>query len=109
MSSTLQAVTPETFQQEVLEHKGTVVVDFWAPWCQPCKRLMPRIEKLAEENPNIKVVTVDCEAHRDWAKDQGIRSVPTLRGYTNGEKTHDISGEVVSIHLEKFFKPTNIG
>lgn len=100
MSNVLLSVTPETFQKEVLESKDPVLVDFWAPWCQPCKQLTPRVEKAAEENPDIKVVAVDCEAHREFAKELGLRSIPTLRLYVNGEVVEEAIGALAAQKLQ---------
>lgn len=102
--STLQAVTPETFEAEVLKADKPVIVDFWAPWCQPCKQITPRIEKAAAENPDVKVVALNCEDHRDFARELGIRSIPTLSTYKAGQKVDEVVGNLVAIKLNNVFE-----
>lgn len=102
--SSLQAVTPETFEAEVLKSDKPVIVDFWAPWCQPCKQITPRIEKIAAETPEVKVVALNCEDHRDFARDLGVRSIPTLTTYKAGQKVDEVVGALVSVKLTQVFE-----
>ncbi len=103
--SNVQAVTPENFEAEVLKSDKPVIVDFWAEWCQPCKQVTPKLEALATQyEGKVKVVAVDCEVYRDWAKTMGIRSIPTIQTYNNGEKFEEIAGARVLPGLETVFR-----
>lgn len=92
-------VNDETFEKEVLNSKKLVLVDFWASWCNPCQRLMPIIEEVAIENPNIKVVTVNIDDAKLTKTDYEIKSIPTLMIIQNGEiktkSTGYVSKEVI--------------
>ena len=62
-----------------------VLVDFWASWCGPCKMMKPRIEKFANDNPDIKVIFCNVDEESDIAKEYNIRSIPTLMYFEDGE------------------------
>lgn len=79
------------FKSEVLDYKGTVIVDFYANWCMPCKMLAPIIEKVATEN-NIKLAKVDVDENENLAREFGIMSIPTVYVYKNGERTSSFVG-----------------
>ena len=78
-------LTNENFAHEVLEAEGLVLVDFFATWCGPCKMLSPHIEKLAEENPAIKVCKLNVDEADEPTRRYGIRSIPTLIFFRGGE------------------------
>ena len=85
MSAHTHAVTDSTFAAEVLEAKGPVLVDFWAPWCGPCKMIGPVLEELAVEmDGKVKIAKVNVDENQDVAAKYGIRSIPTLLLFKNG-------------------------
>lgn len=66
------------FETEVLKSDKTVLVDFWAVWCGPCRMLSPVVDQVAEENPNIKVCKVNVDEEQQLAIKYGVMSIPTL-------------------------------
>jgi thioredoxin len=80
----MENVTTERFKELQLEGKK-IMVDFFADWCGPCKQLIPRLEKMEKEYPNISFVKINVDDNMDAALDLGIRSVPTVIVY-DGEK-----------------------
>ena len=71
-------VNESEFDREVLQDSGTVLVDFWATWCGPCRMLAPILEELSGQHPELKIVKVDVDENRDLALQYGIESIPTL-------------------------------
>ena len=74
------------FDSEVLNHRGVVIVDFYATWCGPCKMLTPVLESIDNEMENIKVVKVDIDESRRLAMNYGIQSVPTIKIFKDGRE-----------------------
>ena len=89
-SDNVMVVTAENFESEVLQSDVPVLVDFWAPWCGPCKMLGPVIDQLADEYAGkAKVAKVDIEsdeATKQLAMTQGVTSIPALMVFKDGEK-----------------------
>ena len=85
-------ITKENFDKEVMNVEGTVLVDFWAAWCGPCRMIAPAVEKIAEERPDVKVCKVNIDDEQELAIKHGIMSIPTLMVVKNGEITEKAVG-----------------
>ena len=77
-------LTSENFEAEVLNNDQTVLVDFWAPWCGPCRMLSPVVEEIASERADIKIGKVNVDEQEALAVKFGIMSIPTLIVFKNG-------------------------
>ena len=75
----------ENFENEVLKSDKTVLVDFWASWCGPCRMLSPVVDEIAEEHPELKVCKVNVDEQEELAMRYSIMSIPTLIVFRNGE------------------------
>ena len=80
-------VTKENFEEEVINSEKTVLIDFYADWCDPCKRLEPTIQKIANENENLKVVRVNVDQEEELAIEYEALSIPTLVVIKEGSET----------------------
>ena len=79
-------LTKETFNEEVLQAKEPVLVDFWATWCGPCQMVLPIIEELAGEVKDAKICKVNVDEQPELAKEYRVMSIPTLMVFKAGEK-----------------------
>ncbi|MEW6006629.1 MAG: thioredoxin [bacterium] len=95
-------LTDENFKKEVLEAEIPVVVDFWAPWCGPCRMLAPTIDELAEEyKEKVKIGKLNVDENRNVAIEYGIMSIPTLKFFNKGHVVNEIIGVVNKDVLKK--------
>ena len=78
-------LTLENFEAEVIQSDKPVLVDFFAPWCGPCRMLSPIIDEIAEERTNVKVCKINTDEQEELAMRFGIMSIPTLIVFKNGE------------------------
>ena len=94
-------ITKDNFKSEVLDYKGTVLVDFWADWCGPCRMLSPIVDEVANENPGIKVGKINVDEQQELSAQFGIMSIPTLLVFRDGKKISESIGLIPKEQIEK--------
>ena len=85
-------VNKNNFNQEVLNSDKPVLMDFWAPWCGPCRMVVPLVEEIAEERSDIKVVKINVDEEQELAMQFGVMSIPTLVVMKNGKVVNQATG-----------------
>jgi thioredoxin 1 len=99
-------VTRETFDTEVLASPVPVVVDFWAPWCEPCKAIEPHLDALADEwGERARLVRVDVDSEPGIASRYGVLSLPTVILFAGGEPKATVYGAQPRSRFEREFAP----
>jgi thioredoxin len=101
----MRAVTDASFEQEVLQAGRPVVVDFWAPWCGPCKAIEPALEEIAGTTDNVDFVKIDIDENPRTADTYGVLSLPTVILFAGGEPRETVYGARPKKHFEKTFSP----
>ncbi|MBE9160235.1 thioredoxin [Nodosilinea sp. LEGE 06152] len=104
--SAVASITQETFQAEVLKSDVPVLVDFWAPWCGPCRMVARVVDEVAQQyEGQLKVVKVNTDEQPGIASHYGIRSIPTLMVFMGGEKMEQVVGAVSKAALSQAVEP----
>ena len=85
-------VDKQNFQAEVLNSEKPVLVDVWAPWCGPCRRVVPLVEEIAQERPDVKVVKINVDEQPELAVEYGVMSIPMLMVMENGKVVRKAAG-----------------
>ena len=85
-------LTEKNFEKEVLKAKETVIVDFYADWCGPCKMQSPILDEIAEERANVKVCKINVDEEPEITESYNIMSIPTMMVFKNGDKTKEFVG-----------------
>lgn len=95
-------VNDEGFEKEVINSNIPVLVDFWAPWCGPCRMIAPIVEEISEEyNGRIKVVKINTDENPNTASDYQISAIPTLLFFKNGKVVKELVGVMPKEEIKK--------
>jgi thioredoxin 1 len=101
----LPQVTDNNFQAEVLDSTEPVLVDFWAPWCGPCRVVHPILEELSGERDDVKIVSLNIDENQETASRYQVMSIPTMIVFKAGEPAKTIVGAMPKKRLEQELEP----
>jgi thioredoxin 1 len=105
VAGAITEVNDNNFQAEVIESGEPVLVDFWAPWCGPCRVIAPLLEELNEEQDNLRVVKLNVDDNQQTAAQYEVLSIPTLILFKNGQVAKRVIGALPKKRLEAEIAP----
>ena len=105
MTGKLPDVTDATFKSEVLDSESPVLVDFWAPWCGPCRVVHPILEEMDEERSDLKIVSLNTDENQQTAARYEVLSIPTLILFKDGAIAKKVIGAMPKRRLEAELEP----
>jgi len=105
VAGNLPEVTDSSFQADVLESEQPVLVDFWAPWCGPCRIVAPHLEELDSEREDLRVVKLNVDDNPQTAATYNVMSIPTLLLFRHGQVAKQIVGAMPKSRLLQELEP----
>jgi thioredoxin 1 len=105
VTGNLPDVTDASFQSEVLDADGAVLVDFWAPWCGPCRVVHPILEEMAAERDDVRIVSLNTDENQNTAARYEVLSIPTLILFKDGQEAKRVIGAMPKRRLESELEP----
>jgi thioredoxin 1 len=105
MAGNLPEVTDANFQAEVIESDKPVLVDFWAPWCGPCRVVAPVLEEIAAERDDLRIVKLNVDENQQTAASFDVLSIPTMILFKNGQMAKKVIGAYPKKRLEAELEP----
>ena len=105
MAGKITDVSDNSFQAEVLENDTPVLVDFWAPWCGPCRVVAPVLEEIAGERDDLRIVKLNTDENPQVSAEYQVLSIPTLILFKNGEAVKKVIGAYPKRKLEAELEP----
>ena len=105
MAGNLPEVTDANFQAEVIESDKPVLVDFWAPWCGPCRVVAPVLEEIAAERDDLRIVKLNVDENQQTAASFDVLSIPTMILFKNGQLAKKVIGAYPKKRLEAELEP----
>jgi thioredoxin 1 len=105
MAGSIIEVTDSSFQAEVIESDTPVLVDFWAPWCGPCRLVAPVLEEINAEREDLRIVKLNIDDNQQTAAAYGIMAIPTMLVFRNGQEAARIQGAMPKKRIEAQLEP----
>jgi thioredoxin 1 len=103
--SEITEVTDTNFQAEVLENELPVLVDFWAPWCGPCRMIAPALKEIASDREDLRIVKLNVDDNQQTAAQYQVLAIPTMILFRNGQEAKRIQGAMPKRKIEAELDP----